>query len=443
MTAQFSIKDNTPWKKRFFTIWTMQAISLLSSQIVRFAMVWFITIQTKSATALALATLTALLPGAILGPFIGSLVDRWDRRKIMILADIFIALIIASLAVLFYFDRIEIWHIYLAGFIGSIGGTFHSTAMTASTSLMVPKEHMTRIQGINQTLNGGLGIISAPLGALLVETLPMQGVLAIDVFTALIAITPLFFFAIPQPIRRQLANTDKTSLWQDTKEGISYVTTWPGMFLLISMLMVINFFLSPVTSFEPLLVTDHFGLGAKELGWLSAASGISVIFGGILLGVWGGFKNKAATSFFGMIGLGAGIFVLGFAPANAFWLALVAVALSGFMQPIVNGAILAILQTTATPEMQGRVFSVLRSGSMLMLPLGLGIIGPLSDVIGIRVPFMIGGLVCATMGIISFFVPSLMRIETDGVMKRITHEEKIAFGDELLALDNEGNSSIP
>ena len=201
MATQFSEKDGKLWKTRFFTIWGGQALSLLGSQLVQFALIWHLTVKTGSATVLATASLVGMLPGVILGPFVGTLVDRWNRRIIMLLADSLIALATIALAVLFALDAMQIWHIYAVMFIRSLAGSFHGNAMSASTSLMVPVENLTRIQGINQMLTGGLNVVAAPLGALLLEVLPIQGILAIDVVTALFAILPLVFIQVPQPER--------------------------------------------------------------------------------------------------------------------------------------------------------------------------------------------------------------------------------------------------
>ncbi len=192
MNTQALDQEHMNWKRKFFAIWGGQAFSLLGSQLVQFAIIWYLTERTGSATVLAMASMAGLLPGVFLSPFIGVLVDRWNRKRIMIVADAAIALLTFAMLILFALDIIEVWHIYVILFIRAIGGSFHNPAMTATTTLMVPHEHMTRIQGINQTLNGGLNIISAPLGALLLELLPMYGIVAIDVVTAAVAILPLF-----------------------------------------------------------------------------------------------------------------------------------------------------------------------------------------------------------------------------------------------------------
>lgn len=198
-------KSARNWMPPFFTIWTGQALSLLGSQMVQFALIWWLTKTTESATVLTTATLVGILPRVILGPFVGALVDRWNRRKIMLLADSGIALVTLILACLFYLNFVEIWIIYLTLFVRSLGSGFHSPAMTSSTSLMVPHDQLTRIQGMNQTLQNGLNIVSAPLGALLLEVLSVEGVLFIDVFSALFAIIPLLYIAIPQPENKTLS----------------------------------------------------------------------------------------------------------------------------------------------------------------------------------------------------------------------------------------------
>jgi len=141
MATHFSVNDGRKWKGHFFSIWTGQAISLLGSELVSFALIWYLTIETKSATVLAVSTLVAMLPRIILSPLFGSLVDRWNRRWTMVFADAFIALATVGLAVLFALEIVEIWHIYALIFLRSIAGTLHGVAMGASTSLMVPVEH--------------------------------------------------------------------------------------------------------------------------------------------------------------------------------------------------------------------------------------------------------------------------------------------------------------
>src|SRR5215216_2618376 len=187
------------WAGRFFTIWSGQALSLFGSALVQFALIWYLTQKSGSATVLAAATLVGMLPQILIGPFAGALVDRWNRRAIMIIADGTIAAFSLLLAYLFATGVVQIWHIYAVMAVRSIGGAFHFPAMSASTPLMVPKEQLTRINGLNQALQGVNSLIAPPVGALLLGVLTTQGVLLIDVGTAMLAILPLLFIPIPQP----------------------------------------------------------------------------------------------------------------------------------------------------------------------------------------------------------------------------------------------------
>jgi MFS transporter, DHA3 family, macrolide efflux protein len=408
---RFSLKDRG-WKLPFFTIWTGQAFSLLGSQLVQFALIWYLTQLTGSATVLATASLVGLLPQVLLGPLAGAMVDRWSRRLVMMLSDGTVALTTLVLAALFLSGRAEIWHIYLAMLLRAAAGSFHWPAMQASTSLMVPKENLSRVQGVNQILMGGMNIASAPLGALLLELLPMQSILAIDFGTALLAILPLTFIAVPQPQASPGGEvTGKTSVWQDLKGGLSYVKGWPGLVMIMVMATVINLVLNPGMALLPLLVTDHFSGGALQLAWMQSAWGIGVLGGGLLLSVWGGFRRRIVTSMLGLLIIGTGSLLVGILPAPAFWLAFGAMLLMGIGNPITNGPLMAVIQATVAPEMQGRVFTLLISVATGMTPLGLLVAGPLADTFGVQAWFVLGGIVTALMGIAGYFIPAIVRIE--------------------------------
>ncbi|HEY69158.1 MAG TPA: MFS transporter [Anaerolineae bacterium] len=411
MTTQTLDQEHRDWKRKFFAIWGGQAFSLLGSQLVQFAIIWYLTERTGSASVLAMASMAGLLPGVFLSPFIGVLVDRWNRKKIMIVADTAIALITFAMLILFALDIIEVWHVYVILFIRAIGGSFHNPAMTATTTLMVPHEHMTRIQGINQTLNGGLNIISAPLGALLLELLPMSGIVAIDVISAAFAILPLFLVDIPQPEPMQSAEGKKQTFFQEMREGFQYIIGWPGLMIVIGMATMINFLLSPAFSLMPLLVKSHFSGGAIQLGWLNAVFGVGVILGGILLSVWGGFKRRILTVTLGLIGIGLGSMTLGILPPGGLTIAMGAMLLLGIMLPIANGSLGALMQTTIDPAIQGRVLTLVGSAATAMIPIGLAAAGPLSDALGIQIWFVISGLMCLIMAILQILIPAVVNIE--------------------------------
>lgn len=428
MATQFSVTDGRSWKASFFTIWGGQALSILGSQLVQFALIWHLTVATGSATVLATASLAGMLPQVILGPLAGTLVDRWNRRRIMLLADSLVALATVGLAVLFALNAVAIWHIYLVMFIRSLAGSFHGNAMSASTSLMVPVEHLTRIQGFNQMLNGGLNVVAAPLGALLLVLLPIEGILAVDVVTALMAILPLLFVQIPQPgriERRARAQEAKATVWQDFTAGLRYLRGWPGLLIIGLMTIGINFTIIPAFSLLPLMVKEYFGGSAIHLSWVESAMGIGMIVGGVLLGVWGGFTRKIVTSLVGLMGMGAGTLVLALAPSSAIFLAVGGAWLVGVMTPLTMGPFFAVLQSAVEPDMQARILSLLSSVGAGMAPLGLMFAGPVADWLGIQAWFLVGGSLCILMGVAGLFIPSVMSIEENGAVVANHHSRVV------------------
>jgi DHA3 family macrolide efflux protein-like MFS transporter len=389
---------------------------LFGSRVAQFALVWWLTDSTGSATVLATATLVALIPEIALGPIAGAFVDRWSRRLVMIIADSLIALASLWLAAMFWMDAAQIWHIYAIMLVRALGGSFHWPAMQASTTLMVPKDQLTRVAGLNQTLNGVLNIVGPPLGALLMGLLPLHSIMLVDVSTAGLAIVPLFFVRIPQPKREisPMEGVKKPSIWADMRVGLRYLWGWSGIVILIAMAMVFKIASTPAFSLLPLLVRSHFHGDAAQLSLLEALFGAGVVSGGILLTVWGGFRRKIYTAMMGMIVFSLSFMGLGLAPGHRFSIAVGCALVMGFVVPMIDGPIMAIMQSTVAPEMQGRVFTLMGSFLWLTSPLGLAVAGPISDRLGLQMWYIVAGVLSGVMGIAGFFIPAIVNIEEYG-----------------------------
>ena len=416
-------EQSKSWIAPFFTVWGGQALSLVGSQVGGFALVWWLTKESGgSATVLAGMTLIAMLPQVFLGPFVGALVDRLNRRRVMIVADSLIALFSAGLAALAWLNVLEIWHVYVIMFMRALGGTFHYAAMQSSTSLMVPKSQLARVGGMNQTLHGVLNIITPPLGALLLELIPLHAIMGLDVVTAAFAVGPLLFIAIPQPRREAApvaagAPSPVMTLLRDVGSGLAYIWQWTGLFIVLLMATVLNMTINPGFSLMPILVNKHFLAGALELGWLNSAWGLGVVAGGLTMSVWGGFKRKVDTSIFGLFGMGVGVILVGIAPQHGFWLAWAGMLLAGFMNPMVNAPFMAILQSAVAPEIQGRVFTAVGSLAGLASPLGMAIAGPVADWAGVQVWFLVGGIISLLMGGTMRLIPAVMQLEDEAAQR--------------------------
>lgn len=397
------------WQRRFFTFWVAQAVSLIGSNLAQFAITWWMTKATGSATVLATATLVATLPGVILGPLAGVFVDRWNRRWIIIVADGVGALGAAVLMVLFWTGAIQLWHVYVITFVRALAGTFHFATEQASLSLMVPQEQLARVAGLNQMIQGVNMVVAPPLGALLLELLSLHGMMAVDVVTAVIAIGLVFIITIPQPTSTPAH--ERLSLLADLRTGLRYIWHWPGLFLGLCLSSLLNFLLNPAFSLLPILVTNHFHGEAFQFATLNTTLGLGFIVGGVLLGVWGGFKRRIYTAVTGIAGMSIGTLLIALAPADGYWMAVAGIAIFGLLNPIANGPFMAIMQAVVAPEMQGRFFTVLNTMSQGMAPLGLLLAGPVADAFGVQIWFLIGSIGLLVISGIFFFTPALRNLE--------------------------------
>jgi MFS transporter, DHA3 family, macrolide efflux protein len=396
------------WFGRFVTIWSGQAASLIGSQLVQFALVWYLTIQTGSATVLAIASAAAMLPQILLSPIAGAYVDRWKRRYVMIAADAFIAMTTLVLIVLFALGHIQIWHVFVIMFVRSCFSAFHWPASQAATTMLVPEEHLTRVAGMNQSLQGIANILAPPLAALLIAFLPMEQVLTFDILTAILAILPLLAIRFPEPAPK---TGPRQKVLDDLKDAIGYLRGWRGAITLMAMFMVINMLISPAFSLLPILVVDFFHGGAIDYASLEVVSGIGLISGGLLLSVWGGTRKKIVTVMASTILAGIGITLIAFVPQSGFLMVLGLLLFVGLMLPMLNGSVMALMQACVPKSMQGRVFALMGALAMAASPIGLAFGGPVTDLIGIQPWFLIAGIPTALIGVTAFLLPSVMGIE--------------------------------
>ena len=231
---------SAPWARRFFAIWTGQAFSLLGSALVQFALIWWLTSSTGSATVLATATLFGVLPQVVIGPFAGALVDRWNRRAVLMAADSLVAVTTLGLILLSAAGLMQVWHIYAAMLLRATFGAFQFPAFGASTSLMVPDAHLARVSGLNQGIHGLMSIVAPPLGALLLGVLPLRAVLAVDLVTAAFALLPLLFIAIPQPAQRDLADHARLRFHHTRDYGVLQKLAYASVLFVALPLMILT-----------------------------------------------------------------------------------------------------------------------------------------------------------------------------------------------------------
>jgi DHA3 family macrolide efflux protein-like MFS transporter len=404
-----AVTSETNWKPRFFAIWTGQALSLMGSVLTQFVLVWWITQTTGSASALALAGVAGLLPAAIFSPVGGALADRLNRRLLMIVADAITAGCVVILLLLFASGQVALWHVYALIFVRSTMQAFQQPAAAASTVNLVPPDWVPRAAGMNQALQGVLTIAGAPLGALALNFLPMQSALAIDVVTALIGVTPLLFFRIPQPHSEEYIQPH--SLWHSILEGARYIGHRRGLLMLYAVVGLVVLTVMPTFTLTPLLVKQHFGGGVNQVAIMEGLAGVGVILGGLLISVWG-LKTRRIVVTLVSFSISCGTVALtALAPSEMFWLAVFWWFVSGVTFSTGNAPMTAIMQTVVPNELQGRAFSLLNMVFGLAGPVGLIIAAPIGEAFGVRTVFIVGGTLSALICAAGLLSPALRAIE--------------------------------
>lgn len=397
------------WKKKFIIIWSGQLFSILSSSIAQFAIVLWISLETGSAEVLSLATIAALLPQVVLGPFAGVFVDRWSRKWTMILADSFVALCSAAIALLFYLDVIEIWQIYLLLMLRSIGSAFHAPAMKSSIPLLAPEKELTRIASINQTIQALCNICGPVLGAALIVSTNMSVVMLLDVVGAAIACTSLLFVFIPNPEKTETETTN--NVLRDMKDGFIAIRSNRGLKWVMVTEILITFFIMPVVALIPLMTLKNFSGTAYQVSLIELLFGSGALVGGILLGIWNPRVRKVVMINLSYVIVGVSIFITGLLPPSAFIIYAIMAVVQGISMPFYSGPFTALLQTQIEVSFLGRVFSLFDSISLLPSILGLLVTGFIADAIGIANVFVICGIAIVMTGLLAFFIPSIMNLE--------------------------------
>lgn len=401
---------NEKWKSKFFLIWTGQAFSLLGSSLVDFALIWWLTIETGSENILAFSSLLALLPRMILGPFAGALIDRVNRKKVMLVADSAIAVVTIILIAMVHMNVISVAAVLVVLFLRSMGAMFHQPAMKSATALLVPEEQLARIGGFNNALNGAMKIVAPVAGAVLIELFELYAVLYIDVITAMIAVGTLLPVVIPGVEKKDETITAK-AIVTETKEGMQYVWVTRSLLFVVLTCTMCNFGCGPLEALKSLFVKEYFGGGALELSWLTAASGAGLIAGGLLMGVWGGCKRNLITSGIGWGGVGITLLIMGFLPASAYNWFMILTFFFGVSNAIGLAGLEAFYQTNVPVEYHGRVFSVLATLDNTTVPIGLLVATFIGDKIPIQFWYILTGVLHFSLFVFWSFSKTLKKCE--------------------------------
>ena len=397
------------WKKKFAIIWTGQFFSILSSTVVGYSVIFWLSLETGSAEILSLAAIASLLPQAVAGLFTGVYVDRWDRKKVMIFADSFIALCTLGLAVLFWTGTARIWHLYILLASRSVGSAFHMPAMQASVPLLAPQSQLARIAGVNQMIQSVCGIAGPALGALFIGLFNMGTVLMLDVAGAVLACTSLLFVKIPRPEKESSLPPD---VFREVKDGFREIYSKKGLAPLFAFSVGVTFFIMPVSVMFPLMTLDHFsgdafGMSLVEMLWAGGT-----LLGGAVMGMRGYKANKVLLINAMYIVIGVCLMLSGLLSSGMFAVFCAFTAVTGVAGAVYNSSFIAVVQSNVDPAVLGRVLSVFFSLSLMPSAIGLLGTGFLAENVGITTTFVLAGVAITAIGLGSFALPSMKSLDS-------------------------------
>lgn len=403
------IEQNSKWKQDFFTIWTGQAISLISSAILQMAIIFYLTEKTGSAMILSIASLVGFLPYAVFGPAIGVLVDRYDRKKIMIGADLIIAGAGAILAIIALYMELPVWMVMIVLFIRSIGAAFHSPAISAVTPLLVPEEQLTKCAGYSQSLQSISYIISPAAAAFLYSVWELNAIIAMDVLGAVSACITVALVKIPKlNIEEQ---SHKSHFMKELKEGFDVLKENKGLFALLLIGTLYMFVYMPINALYPLMTMEYFSGTPMHVSITEIAYASGMLAGGLLLGQLGNFKKRIILITASIFMMGVSLTISGLLPSSGFIIFVVCCAVMGLSVPFYSGVQTALYQEKIKPEYLGRVFSLTGSIISLAMPLGLILSGLFADRVGVNYWFLISGVLIIIVAIICPLVTAIRKLD--------------------------------
>ncbi len=380
--------------KRVVLFLLSQNLSIFGSSVVGFAIIWYITLETSSGMYLMLATLAQMVPHLLISLYSGVWADRHNRKILIMLSDSFIAVATLVLALIFSLGWESIWAILAVSVIRSIGGGIQSPAVNAIIPQLVPEEHLVRIQGINQSINSALMLISPAVGGMMLGLFGLVSTFFLDVVTATLAVLVFSFIKVTKPKR----NDQVHSVIADMKEGISYTLSHPVLRNLLICYGFSFFLITPAAILTPLLVERTFGsevwlLTLNEMVWTGGA-----LLGGLLVSLKGSFKNKISAISLSLVAFGTCFALLGVAPT--FVIYLIIMGLGGIFVPFLNTAEIVMIQEISDEDKLGRVFSIVQILSGSAIPLGIVVFGPLADRVSIQLLLVVSGVLLAAVGLI-------------------------------------------
>ena len=430
-----SFKNQFGGMKGFTVVWIGQIISLIGTAMSNFALTLWAYEITGKATPLALVGFFFVTPMVVLGPFVGALIDRGNRKLMMMLSDLAAAVTMLVVLILFLTDNLQIWHLYVSATVTGIFQGFQWPAYSAAISVMLPKEHYARADGMMELAGNASYVVAPLLAGALIAPLGVGGIISIDLVSAVFAVATLLLVHIPQPVKSAAGEDAQGSFFQEAVYGFRYIFARPSLIGLQLVFLTGNLFnLLAFAVFAP-MVLGRTGNNELIFGSTQTIGAIGGVLGGLVMSVWGGFKRRIHGVLLGWICAGFfGQVVVGLGKSLLLWG--IGIFIVSFFAPILNASNQAIWQAKVSPDVQGRVFSTRRLIAWFASPLSWLIAGPLADYImepamadggslvpvfgwlvgtgtsaGIALMFIFSGILLGITGMMGYLFPAVRRVE--------------------------------
>lgn len=390
--------------------------------IVQYAIIWYLTKETGSATILSIATILGMLPMALLSPFVGPLVDRWNKKALLIVPDVVAAVFAIILSISGgVFHVFPIWLIFVSLLMRSIAQTFQMPTIQSVIPTMVPDTELTKINGQLGMVQSANMIIAPALGAFLFALIPLQYLILLDVLGAILGISILVWVQIPNNEKIDAA----LHMLHNTKLGVQQLMHNKGLWYITITGAVFTLLYMPAASMYPLMTMKYFQGTVGQAGFIEALYSGGMLAGGAIIGIWGNWRDrmKPVIIAFFLVGIPTGL--SGLLPGNQsgfMWFAILNV-IEGIATPFFSTLLMAMIQQSYPSQQLGRVLGVLNSLMSLTGPVGLIFAGPIADALGVETLFIIAGVGTVICGIFALMVP-IMRQYDIKLQERLANIDK-------------------
>ena len=379
---------DTNWKRRITLFLATQTISLFGTALVQYSITWHITLTTQSGSMMTIAIVCGFLPTFFLSPFAGVWADRYNRKRLIMISDSAIALTTLIMALLFMAGNESLWLLFVMSAIRALGSAVQTPAVGAILPQLVPEDQLTRVNGINGSIQALIMLVAPMASGALLGMVPLSTIFFIDVVTCFIAVSTLFLFLRVKDHDR-MQKAQEGGYFGDLREGVRFIATHPYLkqfFIFSGFFFVL---VAPAAFLTPLQVARSFGDQVWRLVAIEITFSVGMMLGGLLIASWGGFRNKIHSMTLSGVVMGASTVAFGVVPS--FWIYLSFMSIFGLALPLLNTPSTVLLQDRVDKDFTGRVFGVFGMISSSMMPMGMLVFGPMADKVAIEWIMLVTG----------------------------------------------------